>query len=118
MVNKLDDVLPVEKNLSYNTTIQRNHVLGNLGVKMQIDIYEGETLENAEHRVLKMNKSAGDVILRLIMALFILPIFMPLGIDVKVDVKMKMTEEGILEIDGEFKLDNNDSYKFTYDDFN
>lgn len=118
VVNKLDDVLPVEKNLSYNTTIQRNHVLGKLGVEMQIDIYEGETLENAEHRVLKMDQHAGNIISRLILALFILPIFMPLNINVKVDVKMTMTEEGLLEIDGEFKLDNNNSYKFTYDDFN
>ncbi len=118
VVNKLDDVLPVEKNLSYNTTIQRNHVLGKLGVEMQIDIYEGETLENAEHRVLKMDQAAGNIISRLILALFVFPLFMQLGIDISVGVKMKMTEEGILEIDGEFKLDNNDSYKFTYDDFN
>ena len=65
-----------------------------------------------------MDQAAGNIISRLILALFVFPLFMQLGIDISVGVKMKMTEEGILEIDGEFKLDNNDSYKFTYDDFN
>ena len=117
VVNKLEDVLPVENEISHTVNIKRNHVLGNLGVDMQLDIYVGETLEKAEHRELKLSKSAGDIILRIICMLFIFPIFAKLGIDVQVVMKFTMTDEGLIEINGEFKVDN-ESVKFTFDDFN
>lgn len=117
VVNKLDDVLPVVKDLSYSTKIQRNHVWGDLNVQIQIDIYEGETLKNAEHRVLKLNQSVGDAFTRLVLLLFVFPIFKSLDIQINVDIKMKMTEKGLLEIDGEFKADER-CLKFTHNDFN
>ncbi len=115
VVNKLDDILPVEKEISHEVNIPRNHVLGDLSVNAQIDIYIGETIENAEHRTLKFRQDEGGFWTRFWSFIFIFPIFCPLLLLTKLTMKMVMTEEGILEIDGEFKVDNS-SAKFTYDD--
>lgn len=115
VVNKLEDVLPVEKEISHEINIERNHVFGDLTIDAQIDIYIGETLENAEHRVLKLKQDKGSVLGRLIGVLFIFPLFVPLALVTKLSMKMTMTDEGLLEIDGEFKVDSS-STKFTFDD--
>lgn len=115
VVNKLDDILPVEKEISHEVNIPRNHVLGDLSVNAQIDIYIGETIENAEHRTLKFRQDEGGFWTRFWSFIFIFPIICPLLLLTKLTMKMVMTEEGILEIDGEFKVDNS-SAKFTYDD--
>lgn len=115
VVNKLDDILPVEKEISHEVNIPRNHVLGDLSVNAQIDIYIGETIEKAEHRTLKFRQDEGGFWTRFWSFIFIFPIFCPLLLLTKLTMKMVMTEEGILEIDGEFKVDNS-SAKFTYDD--
>lgn len=115
VVNKLEDVLPVEKEISHTINIKRNHVFGNLTVDAKIDLYIGETMENAEHRVLKLKQDEGSVLGRLIALLFIFPILLPLELVTVMSMKMTMTDEGILEIDGLFKVDNS-STKFTFDD--
>ena len=115
VVNKLEDVLPVEKEISHEINIERNHVFGDLTIDAQIDIYIGETLENAEHRVLKLKQDEGSVLGRLIGVLFIFPLLVPLALVTKLSMKMTMTDEGLLEIDGEFKVDSS-STKFTFDD--
>ena len=115
VVNKLDDILPVEKEISHEVNIPRNHVLGDLSVNAQIDIYIGETIEKAEHRTLKFRQDEGGFWTRFWSFIFIFPIICPLLLLTKLTMKMVMTEEGILEIDGEFKVDNS-SAKFTYDD--
>lgn len=115
VVNKLDDILPVEKEISHEVNIPRNHVLGDLSVNAQIDIYIGETIEKAEHRTLKFRQDEGGFWTRFWGFIFIFPIFCPLLLLTKLTMKMVMTEEGIIEIDGEFKVDNS-SAKFTYDD--
>lgn len=115
VVNKLDDTLPVEKEISHEVNIPRNHVLGDLSVNAQIDIYIGETIEKAEHRTLKFRQDEGGFWTRFWSFIFIFPIFCPLLLLTKLTMKMVMTEEGIIEIDGEFKVDNS-SAKFTYDD--
>lgn len=115
VVNKLDDILPIEKEISHEVNIPRNHVLGDLSVNAQIDIYIGETIEKAEHRTLKFRQDEGGFWTRFWGFIFIFPIFCPLLLLTKLTMKMVMTEEGIIEIDGEFKVDNS-SAKFTYDD--
>lgn len=115
VVNKLDDVLPVEKEIIHEVDIERNHVFGNLKIDAQIDIYVGETLENADHRILKLSQDEGSIIGRVIGVLFLFPILIPIALKTKVFMKMRMTDEGLLEIDGEFKV-NHSSAQFTYDD--
>lgn len=115
VVNKLEDALPVEKEVSHEINIARNHVFDDLTIDAQIDIYIGETIEKAEHRTLKFRQDEGGFWMRFLGILFIYPIFCPLLLLTKLTMKMVMTEEGILEIDGEFKVDNS-SAKFTYDD--
>lgn len=58
----------------------------------------------------------GNVLSRLILAIFLLPLFTSVPIVIKLSMKMTMTDEGLLEIDGEFKVDD-ESIKFTSDDF-
>ena len=115
VVNKLEDVLPVSQELGLDAEIARNHVFGNLKIDARVDIYTGETLENAEHRLLKLKSGEDSIVGRTISALFLLPIFLSLPIKTKVTMKMTMTEAGLLEVDGEFKVDNV-SERFSYDD--
>lgn len=112
VVNKLDDILPVSREISSNAMIERNHVWGDLNIDALIEIYTGETLENAEHRVYKMKEGDNSVLGRLVALLFIFPIFKPIPINAKVTMTVTMTEEGTLVIDGEFKVDNK-SLKFS-----
>ena len=112
VVDKLEDILPVSKEVSSDAKIERNHVWGDLSVDAQIDIYTGETLEDAEHRVYKMKEGDGNVLVRLVALLMVFPIFMTVPIDTKVIMKVTMTEEGTLKIDGEFRV-NSKSLKFT-----
>ena len=106
------DILPVSKEVSLDAQIERNHVWGDLKIDAQIDIYTGETLENAEHRVYKMKEGDGNVLVRLVALLMVFPIFMTVPIETKVIMKVTMTEEGTLKIDGEFRV-NSKSLKFT-----
>lgn len=115
VVNKLEDVLPVEKVISHEINIERNLVFGNLTIEAQIDLYIGETIENAEHRVLKLRQDEGSALGRLIAALFIILIILPGVLETKLSMKMVMTDEGLLDIDGEFKVASS-STKFTFDD--
>ena len=115
VVNKLEDVLPVEKVISHEINIERNLVFGNLTIEAQIDLYIGETIENAEHRVLKLRQEEGSALGRLIAALFIILIILPGVLETKLSMKMVMTDEGLLDIDGEFKVASS-STKFTFDD--
>lgn len=116
VVNKLEDVLPVEKELSHEINIDRNLVFDNLTIDAKIDIYTGETFENAEHRVLKLKQRVGNVLSRLILAFCLLPLFTSVPIVINLSMKMTMTDEGLLEIDGEFKVDD-ESIIFTSNDF-
>ena len=116
VVNKLD-ILPVSREVSLEAEIKRNHMWGDLKINAQVDIYVGETLKDAEHRVLKMKEGESSVFYRVILIPFTLglSVFLKLGINTKVTMGITMTEEGFLEVDGEFKVDN-DSVKFTYND--
>ena len=121
VVNKLDDVLPVvNREVSHAKDIERNIFFNNRNIDVQIDLYIGETLENSEHRVLKLNQKVMSNIEALIIAL--IPLLnliwffaqMPFHITVAMDVTM--TDEGLLEINGRFAIDDNSPITFTYDD--
>ena len=116
VVDKLE-ILPVSKEVSLDAKIGRNFVWGNLKIDAQVDIYTGETQENAEHRVYKMKEGEDSVLYRILMLLFSLGVgmFVKFDINSKVILKVTMTEKGSLEIDGEFKVLSK-SVKFTYDD--
>ena len=118
VVNKLEDVLPVSQELSLDAKIARNHVFGKLKIDARVDIYTGETLEGAEHRVYKMATGDGSFLERFLIFLFLLGVGKIVKLDVitKITMKMTMTEGGLLEIDGEFKVDTK-SLKFTTTDF-
>lgn len=127
VVNK-SNILPVSTETSLDAKIKCK-LLKKIKVNAQIDIYTGETLQHAEHRVYRMKEGADSVLKKLISLLLMalkpkallgVPIFklapiIDIDIDTKVTMKVTMTEEGFLEIDGEFKVDDK-SLKFTYDD--
>lgn len=114
VVDKLDDILPVSREVSQEAKIERNHVWGNLKIDAQIDIYTGETFKGAEHRVYKMKEGEDSVLYRILMLLFSLGfgMFVKFNINSKVILEVTMTEEGTLKIDGEFIVDKK-SLKFT-----
>lgn len=116
VVNKLD-VLPVSQEVCFDAKIKRNHVFGDLKIDARVDIYTGENLENAEHRVYKMREGEDGVLYRIAMLLFSFGIglFSKMVINTKIIMKVTMTDEGTLTIDGEFKVDA-ESMKFSYED--
>ena len=116
VVNKFNDILPVKKYISHGVNLPRNVVFGDLNIKMQIDMYTGETLEDAEHRVLELNQVAGNIISRIILALFGVFLFSKEDIPTNVSMGITMTEEGLIEIDGKFTIWDNSTITFTYDD--
>jgi len=84
---------------------------------MQLDIYTGETLENAEHRILKLNQTAGNLLSRVLVAILGTLIFnYNTNIPTSVSMGITMTEEGLLEIDGKFTIWDDSSITFTYND--
>lgn len=131
VVNKFEDILPVTKNVSQDVSFLREAVFGDFNFEMQAEIFEGETLEDAEFRVLKLNKDTGKFMNRLLAFLRNinpLNILNPLGIlnpsfknlkniPVNVSMGITMNEEGLLEIDGKFTINNDTTLAFTYDDF-
>jgi hypothetical protein len=117
VVNKFDDILPVKKDVSHNVNLSRNAVFGNLNIEMQIDIYTGETLENAEHRTLKLNQAAGNLLSRILIAILGALVFnYNSDIPTTVSMGIAMTEEGLIEIDGRFTIWDNSTITFTYND--
>ena len=117
VVNKFDDILPVKKDVSHNVNLSRNAVFGNLNIEMQIDIYIGETLENAEHRTLKLNQAAGNLLSRILIAILGSLVFSYNSeIPTTVSMGIAMTEEGLIEIDGKFTIWDDSTITFTYND--
>lgn len=121
VVNKLEDVLPViNREVSHTKDIERNIFFGNRNIDVQIDLYIGETLENSEHRVLKLNQKVMSIIEALVIALIPLLnlawFFLQMPFHIKVAMDVSMTDEGLLEINGKFAIDKNTPITFTYDD--
>lgn len=121
VVNKLEDVLPViNREVSHTKDIERNIFFGNRNIDVQIDLYIGETLENSEHRVLKLNQKVMSIIGALVIALIPLLnlawFFLQMPFHIKVAMDVSMTDEGLLEINGKFAIDKNTPITFTYDD--
>jgi len=117
VVNKFDDILPVKRDISHSVNLSRNAVFGNLNIDMQLDIYTGETLENAEHRILKLNQTAGNLLSRVLVAILVTLIFnYKTKIPTSESMGITMTEEGLLEIDGKFTIWDDSSITFTYND--
>lgn len=114
VVNKFDDILPVEKDVEHGIKVLRNYLLETMKVDAQIDIYIGETLEHAEHRTMRLSQDNGSIIFRLIRLFSLYPLFVPY-VDTKIRMKIRMTDEGILEIDGEFWLDKK-MLSFSFED--
>ena len=84
---------------------------------MQIDIYIGETLENAEHRTLKLNQAAGNLLSRILIAILGSLVFSYNSeIPTTVSMGIAMTEEGLIEIDGKFTIWDDSTITFTYND--
>ena len=121
VVNKLDDVLPVvNREVSHAKDIERNIFFNNRNIDVQIDLYIGETLENSEHRVLKLNQKVmsniGALIIACIPLLNLIWFFAQMPFHITVAMDVTMTDEGLLEINGRFAIDQNTPITFTYDD--
>ena len=121
VVNKLDDVLPVvNREVSHAKDIERNIFFNNRNIDVQIDLYIGETLENSEHRVLKLNQKVMSNIEALIIAcipvLNLIYFFAQMPFHITVAMGVTMTDEGLLEINGRFAIDQNTPITFSYDD--
>lgn len=118
VVHKLNDILPVKREISHSVNLSRNAVFGNLNIAVQVEIYTGETLTNAERRVLKLNQEAGNMITRFIVAIIGTLIGFRYIADIPTTVSMwiTMTEEGSLKVDGKFSILDDSTITFTHKD--
>lgn len=111
-----NDVLPVERAYSHQVIFSQNSVLGNLKFDVTVDLYIGESIDNSEHRTLELSKDKGGFWSRFLNFMLILPLLISGTYPVKTSLKVKMTETGILELAGEFSVDDYIS-EFSHNDF-
>lgn len=110
-----EDALPVTKNIVKQALIAKNMVFGNLVFNSQIDLYVGETLEKAAHRVLKLKDDHDSILGKFIVFIFTAGFGIKVTYDAKISADITITDEGLLLLDGTFSIDDN-VQNFTYDD--
>lgn len=110
-----DGVLPQTQYVEFKRTLRRNAIWGNLKFDAGIDIYTGESLNDAKICHCKLCADEGSFLARFLAALTIILIFVKTYYFAWVSMLVTMTEEGQLEIRGRLKVYTKEE-KFTEKD--
>lgn len=119
----IGDNLPfISKKLSFDQTYTRNLTFGNCNFDISIDLYTGETLENAKHSVMTFNHDDNTIVGSIFVFLLSLGFSSFMSIEYKFEVSMvvEMRENGTLDLNGKITVSKDGkkmSNDFTLDKF-
>ena len=111
------DIIPLSNGISRKIIMKKNSVFGNLHFDISFDIYIGNCIETAEHKVLKLsNEDDNGVLSRFAYAIFLIPIVASLDYIFEIKAAIDITESSEINISGDLYVDGQKKEHFTNDD--
>lgn len=108
-----EDIIPLSNEISQKVILNKNMVWEDLQFDIKFDLYIGEDIDTAEHKVLKFSKNDNDFWSRIFLAVFIIP--MIVGVDYVFELKsqIEVTEGSEINISGDLFMDGQKKEHFT-----
>ena len=112
---KIDNKIAEDK---YNTiTISQNLIFNSNKFKLEFDILEGESIENATKSTFKYILDDESIFAKTLISLFVIPIFIRVSYKFSYSADIVLLEDGTLTLSGKLFFDGEEKINFTEKEF-